>query len=196
MIYQKHGLDRHQLTEAESLVFPSVVSVTSVVEFGISSRVDPWLGNRGGGEIGEAFQAEGEADAAVVAVGAEDAGEAVVPAAAADLDRPVGRRRGDLEDHLRVEPQAPAEPQVELDALGGDSILAERPRQLPERSDGLGGRLGEVPVEPFKDRTPLWAYVLIEAKLNGGRLGTVGTRIVAETLMTLVRRFSATKSKT
>ena len=44
-------------------------------------------------ELGEPLQAEGEPDAAVVAVAAEHAGQAVVPAAAADLDRPrVGRR--------------------------------------------------------------------------------------------------------
>jgi hypothetical protein len=41
----------------------------------------------------------------------------------------------------------------------------------------------------FRGRTPLWYYVLKEAELNGGRrLGPVGSRIVAETLVALIRR--------
>ena len=42
--------------------------------------------------------------------------------------------------------------------------------------------------KPFADRTPLWFYILVEAKLNNGRLGAVGSRIVGETLHTLIRR--------
>jgi len=41
----------------------------------------------------------------------------------------------------------------------------------------------------FLDRTPLWYYVLAEAKHHGGkRLGPVGSTIVAEVLIGLVRR--------
>ena len=43
--------------------------------------------------------------------------------------------------------------------------------------------------EPFEGKTPLWYYILEEAKLqgNGGKLGRVGGRIVAETLVGLIR---------
>jgi hypothetical protein len=43
--------------------------------------------------------------------------------------------------------------------------------------------------EPIKGQTPLWFYVLKEAKERGtaGKLGRVGSRIVAETLFSLVR---------
>ena len=42
----------------------------------------------------------------------------------------------------------------------------------------------------FESVTPLWYYVLQEARFqqNGDRLGSVGSRIVAETLIGLVRR--------
>ncbi|WP_448612766.1 peroxidase family protein [Modestobacter sp. URMC 112] len=41
----------------------------------------------------------------------------------------------------------------------------------------------------FRDRTPLWFYVLAEAKHHGGaRLGPVGSVLVAEVLIGLVRR--------
>ena len=44
-------------------------------------------------------------------------------------------------------------------------------------------------LEPFKSRTPLWYYILAEAKHHGGnRLGPVGSTIVAEVLVGLVRR--------
>ena len=76
--------------------------------------------------LAQPFQAEGEADAAVVAVAAEHAGQAVVPAAAADLDRTVGGRHDELEDHLRVEADAPAEAEVELDAVEVDAVVLEQ----------------------------------------------------------------------
>lgn len=41
---------------------------------------------------------------------------------------------------------------------------------------------------PFAERTPLWLYVLTEAKLNGGKLGVVGSTIVAETLIGQIKR--------
>jgi hypothetical protein len=41
----------------------------------------------------------------------------------------------------------------------------------------------------FKDNTPLWYYIIKEAELNDGeRLGPVGSRIVAETLVGLINR--------
>jgi hypothetical protein len=41
----------------------------------------------------------------------------------------------------------------------------------------------------FKDRTPLWFYILAEAQLSGtGRLGRVGSRIVASVIIGLVRK--------
>jgi nucleoid-associated protein YgaU len=44
-------------------------------------------------------------------------------------------------------------------------------------------------LEPFLTRTPLWYYILAEAKHHGGnRLGPVGGTIVAEVLVGLVRR--------
>ena len=44
-------------------------------------------------------------------------------------------------------------------------------------------------LEPFVTRTPLWYYILAEAKHHGGnRLGPVGGTIVAEVLIGLVRR--------
>lgn len=48
----------------------------------------------------------------------------------------------------------------------------------------------------FVTRTPLWFYVLREAELNGGRLGGVGARIVAETFHRAMEgsRFSIVRS--
>lgn len=64
--------------------------------------------------------------------------------------------------------------------LEGDALIAA----LPE-----GQRAA---AEPFKDRTPLWFYVLAEAGdpngPNGAHLGPVGSRIVVETLWTLIER--------
>jgi hypothetical protein len=48
--------------------------------------------------------------------------------------------------------------------------------------------LGDEAIAPFIERTPLWLYVLAEAKQNGGKLGVVGTTIVAETLIALIKR--------
>ena len=45
----------------------------------------------------------------------EHVGQAIVPATAADPDRAVWRRHGELENHLRVESNSPAEPEVELE---------------------------------------------------------------------------------
>lgn len=54
--------------------------------------------------------------------------------------------------------------------------------------DALSTGLPAEAVAPFASRTPLWLYVLAEAKQNNGKLGVVGTRIVAETIIALVRR--------
>jgi len=43
-------------------------------------------------------------------------------------------------------------------------------------------------LKPFAGRTPLWLYVLSEARANNGKLGVVGTTIVAETLIGLIKR--------
>lgn len=50
--------------------------------------------------------------------------------------------------------------------------------------------LDQAALAPFADRTPLWLYVLAEAGQNGGRLGAVGTTILAETFVALIRRSS------
>jgi hypothetical protein len=55
---------------------------------------------------------------------------------------------------------------------------------IDEASTGLSAAA----VAPFSANTPLWLYVLAEARLNGGRLGIVGTTIVAETLVAMIRR--------
>ncbi len=74
---------------------------------------------------GDPLEAEGEADAAVVAIAAEDAGQAVVTAAAADIDGAVRGRREQLEDHLGIEADAAAEAQVQLDPVGGKAVESE-----------------------------------------------------------------------
>lgn len=67
-----------------------------------------------------------------------------------------------------------------LAPLEGDAFLAA----LPEPQRAAAG--------PFKDASPLWFYVLAEAGdpsgANGAHLGPVGSRIVAETLWTMIRR--------
>ncbi|MFN9280258.1 MAG: peroxidase family protein [Betaproteobacteria bacterium] len=55
---------------------------------------------------------------------------------------------------------------------------------IAEASTGLSATA----VAPFSANTPLWLYVLAEARLNSGRLGIVGTTIVAETLVAMIRR--------
>ncbi len=115
----------------------------------------------------EPLQAEGEADPSVVAVAAEDPGQAVVSAAAADLDRASGRRGDDLEDHLRVEADPPAEAEVELEPVGRDAVVARargpglgarrRSRARAPRSRGPGGR-GPRPAGPFRSaRARTWS---------------------------------------
>jgi len=54
-----------------------------------------------------------------------------------------------------------------------------------ELKDGKNGavleQLTTAQRSSFLAETPLWFYILREAELNGGRLGGVGARIVAET---------------
>ena len=76
-------------------------------------------------DLGQPLQPEREPDAAVVAVAAQHAGQAVVAAAAADLDRARGRRDHQLEDHLGVEADPPAEAEVELDPARFDAVLRQ-----------------------------------------------------------------------
>ncbi|HET9873670.1 MAG TPA: LysM peptidoglycan-binding domain-containing protein [Propionibacteriaceae bacterium] len=63
-------------------------------------------------------------------------------------------------------------------------VLTEAQLRATAISDDQRERL-----EPFVQRTPLWYYLLAEAKHHGGnRLGPVGGTIVAEVLIGLVRR--------
>jgi hypothetical protein len=65
--------------------------------------------------------------------------------------------------------------------------IGEKPLAPEQVSDGPHQKLLEDAA--FRGHTPLWYYVLKEAELNGGsRLGPVGGRIVAETLIGLVKR--------
>jgi hypothetical protein len=58
--------------------------------------------------------------------------------------------------------------------------------------DALPSPEQKAAAEPFKDRTPLWFYILAEAGnpngANGQNLGAVGSWIVAETLVGLIRQ--------
>ena len=87
-----------------------------------TTRTASGSGLRGSASLGpedlvEPLQPEGEADPPVVAIAPQDPGQAVVAPAAADLDRAPGRGGDDLEDHLRVEADPPAESEVELDPI-------------------------------------------------------------------------------
>jgi hypothetical protein len=64
----------------------------------------------------------------------------------------------------------------------GVRVRALTPRQILEGRRGAKlDRLRPRERDAVVARTPLWFYVLREAELNGGRLGGVGARIVAET---------------
>jgi hypothetical protein len=75
-----------------------------------------------------------------------------------------------------------------LFALPTGQAMAERVGALPIAITPQTTGLPLGAISAFQDRTPLWLYVLTEAKLNNGKLGAVGSRIVAETLTTLVQR--------
>jgi hypothetical protein len=65
--------------------------------------------------------------------------------------------------------------------------LGETPLSPEEVSHGLGKEI--LSDSAFYGRTPLWYYILKEAELNGGsRLGPVGSRIIAETFVGLIRK--------
>lgn len=64
------------------------------------------------------------------------------------------------------------------------SRIGAQPVDISPASTGLSAEA----LGPFANRTPLWLYVLAEAKQNGGRLGSVGTTILAETFITLIRK--------
>jgi hypothetical protein len=64
----------------------------------------------------------------------------------------------------------------------GVTVKALTAKQILE--GGGGAELSDLTANQrtvVTDRTPLWFYVLREAELNGGKLGGVGARIVAET---------------
>jgi hypothetical protein len=73
-------------------------------------------------------------------------------------------------------------------ALPTGQAVAARMGTLPITIDATSTGLPAAAVAPFAARTPLWLYVLAEAKANSGKLGVVGTTIVAETLIGLIRR--------
>ncbi len=65
--------------------------------------------------------------------------------------------------------------------------IGETPLTHKEVADGPHEKLLSDPV--FRGKTPLWYYILKEAELNGGSLlGRVGSRIVAETLVGLIKK--------
>jgi len=72
---------------------------------------------------------------------------------------------------------------------GEDLADAMGEGQLERKVLTAGPHAELLKAEPFEGKTPLWFYVLKESKLhgNGGRLGRVGGRIVAETLIGLIR---------
>jgi Animal haem peroxidase len=68
--------------------------------------------------------------------------------------------------------------------------VAERigEERLSHKDIASGPYEGLLKTRTFRDKTPLWFYILKEAELNGGnRLGRVGSRIVAETLVGLIK---------
>jgi hypothetical protein len=73
----------------------------------------------------------------------------------------------------------------ELRALTPDEIINIAKKRSSEQRDILSA-----PENDFSNRTPLWFYVLAEAEVfnQGKRLGPLGTTIVAEVLLGLVRR--------
>jgi hypothetical protein len=73
-------------------------------------------------------------------------------------------------------------------ALPTGQAVAAKIGIAPIAIDAATTGLPAAAVAPFADRTPLWLYVLAEAKASGGKLGVVGTTIVAETLIGLIRR--------
>ncbi len=65
-------------------------------------------------------------------------------------------------------------------------VIGEKPLSPAEAASGPHQQLLSSPI--FEGKTPLWYYILKEAELNGeNRLGPVGSRIVAETLVGLIK---------
>ena len=64
----------------------------------------------------------------------------------------------------------------------------EKPLSIEQLSNGPYPEFYEIlNHEMLRGKTPLWYYILKEAELTGGkRLGRVGSRIVAETLVGLI----------
>jgi hypothetical protein len=62
-----------------------------------------------------------------------------------------------------------------------------RSKRIDGESETFQKNLQERVIKAFSERTPLWFYVLAEAETAGdGRLGHVGSRIVAETILMLL----------
>lgn len=77
-----------------------------------------------------------------------------------------------------------------LFSLPTGQAMARRVDATPIEVTASTTGLPQDAVQPFLQETPLWLYILTEARLNNGKLGAVGGRIVAETLRTLVQRSS------
>jgi nucleoid-associated protein YgaU len=99
-----------------------------------------------------------------------------------NLDRPRLAIRNLLRGYaLRMPTGQALARRMQIRALTPTQI--ERAAASPEQVEVLSGDSG------FLERTPLWYYLLAEAKHHGGqRLGPVGSTMVAEVLIGLVRR--------
>lgn len=75
----------------------------------------------------------------------------------------------------------------ELGLPTGQAVCAKMKIAPVEISAAATG-LPESAVAPISAATPLWFYILAEAAQNNGKLGAVGTTIVAETLISLLQR--------
>ena len=78
-------------------------------------------------------------------------GEAVIAAAAADLDRTARRRDDQRENHLSIKADAATEPQVELNAVDVDAVPGQPIDQLAEVADRLRRERRQVWVEALED---------------------------------------------
>lgn len=88
-----------------------------------------------------------------------------------------------LRGYLQRQPTGQAVAQ----ALGQDPLTAAEIRIVAEQAGG--GQVEALEAVGMLERTPLWYYILAEAAHGGGQhLGPVGSTIVAEVLIELVRR--------
>lgn len=89
--------------------------------------------------------------------------------------------------HLAEDPLAPGDPTRLLNVLAARNLVRSVRMKLPAGED-VARLFGLVPVAlaPEEPKT-LWYYVLKEAEVNGGRLGTVGSIIVCATFAGLLK---------